>query len=221
MPDGGIVLFGGSFNPIHNGHLIVARAVAERLGVSRLVFVPSPSPPHKTGTMLAEASDRLAMVRLAIAGEPLFDCSDVETRRSGPSYTILTVEDFRTTRADRDLFWLIGADSLAELHSWHRVADLVDACRIVTAARPGFEVPDLSGLDRVLQPEQVRRLEADILPTPRIDISATEIRRRVREGRSIRYLVPEPVADYIARHELYRDSPPDADSAHFGRGSCR
>ncbi len=213
MPDGGIVLFGGSFNPIHNGHLIVARAAAERLRVSRVVFVPSPSPPHKTGTGLADAADRLAMVRLAIAGEPLFDCSDIETRRAGPSYTILTVEDYRRTQADRELFWLIGADSLADLHSWHRVAELVDACRIVTAARPGFETPDLSSLERVLRPEHVRRIEADILPTPRIDISATEIRRRVAEGRSIRYLLPEPVADYLVRRGLYRGFSPDPNQA--------
>ena len=113
MGEGKIALFGGSFNPIHHGHLIVARAAAERLGAARVVFIPSPNPPHKSGLVLADAADRLEMVRLAIAGEPMFESSDVEIRRAGPSYTILTIEDFRRELPGRDLVWLIGADSLA------------------------------------------------------------------------------------------------------------
>ena len=204
MADGGIALFGGSFNPIHNGHLIVARAVAERLGLSRVVFIPSPSPPHKANVDLADAADRLEMVRLAIAGESVFEVSDLELRHGGVSYTIRTVESFRQAAADQTLHWIIGGDTLPELHTWYRVRELVERCRIVTAVRPGFEVPDLSALERVLTADQVRRLKEDILPTPRIDISATDIRRRVAEGRSIRYLVPEAVRQYIEQRGLYR-----------------
>lgn len=206
MADGGTALFGGSFNPIHHGHLIVARAVAERLGVSRTVFVPSAQPPHKRGAGLASAADRLEMARLAVQGEAGFEVSDVEILRSGPSYTFLTVSDYRRALgADGPLFWIIGADTLPELHTWYRIRELVELCRIVTAARPGYEEPDLSSLAQVLSGEQVARLREGILSTPRIDISATGIRQRVREGRSIRYLVPDSVREYIQRGGLYRE----------------
>lgn len=215
---GGIGLFGGSFNPIHHGHLIVARAVAEMLRLSRVVFVPAPNPPHKPDARLADASDRLEMVRLAVAGEPLLECGDIEIRRPGPSYTILTIQEYRQPTGDQELFWIIGADSLAELHTWHRVTELVELCRIVTVARPGFELPDLGGLEKMLSREQVSRLKRDILSTPRIDISATDIRRRVAEGRSIGYLVPTSVRQYIEERGLYRlgDAPPAA-----GGGPCQ
>ena len=208
MSDAGIVLFGGSFNPIHHGHLIIARAVAERLGAGRLVLVPSAAPPHKHGEDLADVHDRLAMARRAVAGDPAFEVSDAEVRRSGPSYTYLTVEEFRRSLgADVPLYWLIGADTLPELHTWYRVRELTDLCRIVTAVRPGYEHPDLSPLAHVFSKDCVRQLAEAVLPTPRIDISATDIRQRVRSGQSIRYLVPEPVREYIEQHGLYRPRP--------------
>ncbi len=221
MPGSRIVLFGGSFNPIHNGHLIVGRAAAELLSATRLIFIPSPNPPHKAGLPLADANDRLEMVRLAIAGEAIFDCSGIEIERSGPSYTVLTIEQARGLYPGCELVWLIGADSLAELHAWHRVEELVDLCRIVTVVRPGFEKPDLSGLARVLRPEQLRRLVAYTLATPSIDISATEVRRRVAEGRSIRYLVPEPVGEYISRRGLYSKETRGAVGDCPRRNGCR
>jgi len=206
MNQGGVGLYGGSFNPIHHGHLIIARAVAERLGLSRVVFIPSANPPHKSTEGLADATDRLAMARLAIGDEPGFEVSDIEIRRTGPSYTILTVEDFARQVGDGvPLCWMIGGDTLPELHTWHRAGELVDLCRIVTAGRPGFEMADLSVLEPILSVEQIQRLRADILDTPRIDISATDIRRRVAEGHSIRYLVPDPVRAYIDEHGLYRE----------------
>lgn len=205
MSNPGVALYGGTFNPIHHGHLIAARAVAERLDIDRLVLIPSANPPHKRGGELADAADRLEMARLAIAGEPSFEVSDVEVRRSGLSFTILTVEGWRQqVGPDAPLYWIIGGDTLPELHSWYRIRDLAGLCRIVTAVRPGYETPDLAALERVLSPEQVTQLRADVLPTPRIDISATEIRRRFAEGRSIRFLVPEPVRDYIESRGLYR-----------------
>jgi nicotinate-nucleotide adenylyltransferase len=202
---GAVALFGGSFNPIHNGHLIVARAVAEHLGVTRTILIPSATPPHKQmRAHLAAAAHRLEMVRRAIDGEPGFECSDIEIQRSGPSYTFDTVLSFRETLGlNTTLYWVIGGDTLPELHTWHRARELVDACTIVTAVRPGFDAPDLKVLVPILRPDQVARLAANVLPTPRIDISATEIRSRVRAGRSIRWLAPQPVRDYIAREGLY------------------
>lgn len=200
----GIALFGGTFDPIHHGHLIAARAVLEQIGFERVVFIPAPKPPHKVGRELTDASDRLHMARMAIEGEACFDVSDLEIRRSGLSYTILTVESYRQMVGPNvPLAWIIGGDSLPELYTWYRISELIDSCRIVTAVRPGYDVPDLPSLRKTLSPEQINRLGRDMLATPAIDISATDIRRRVREGRSIRYLVPEAVRDHIHRHGLY------------------
>jgi len=202
---GRIGLFGGTFDPIHIGHLISARAVAERLGLDQLILIPSAKPPHKHAEVVAEATDRLEMVRLAIADEQAFELSDCEIRRAGPSYTIETVQQFRDRfGTEVELYWIIGADSLAELSVWHRIAEVAELCQIVTARRCGFESPDLSPLTDLLGPQQIKRLEAGLLSTPLIDISATQIRRRVGKRLSIRWLVPPAVAEYIAQRGLYR-----------------
>lgn len=199
-----IGLYGGSFDPIHCGHLIVARALTEALDLERTILLPSGRPPHKTGERLADAAHRAAMVKLAIEGEPLFEYSDYDLTRDGPSYTIDTVTHFRERLGSgAELCWMIGADSLAELTTWHRVSDLVDACRIVTAARAGSESIAWDQLGDTLSEAQITRLRADTLPTPLIEISATDIRRRVSAGRSIRYLVPDCVRKYIEEHRLY------------------
>ncbi|MBU0719403.1 MAG: nicotinate-nucleotide adenylyltransferase [Planctomycetes bacterium] len=197
-------LLGGSFDPIHNGHLAIARAVAQRLALDRVIFLPSANPPHKAVDRLSDAEHRAAMVRLAIAGEPLFDFSDYDLTRSGPSYTIDTVAHFhRLLGSDVGLFWIIGGDTLAELAAWHRVRELVDNCRIVTASRPGWTTTDWSRLQTVLTSEQITRLRADVLDTPLVDISSTDIRNRVRQGQSIAHLVPEEVYRYIDAQRLY------------------
>lgn len=199
-------LYGGSFNPIHNGHLIVARAVAEQVGLERVMLLPSVRPPHKGDGQLLDARHRAAMVKLAIEGEPLFEFSDFDLTREGPSYTIDTVMHFRESLGPQaELHWIIGADSLSELTTWHRVRDLVDACRIVTAARPGWDAIDWTPLRAILGDAQVAALQAGVLATPRIDISSTDIRRRERDGQSIRYLVPDSVRLYIERNALYRN----------------
>lgn len=200
-----IGLFGGSFDPVHVGHLVVCRAVAEQLRFDRVYLVPAAVPPHKMAMDLALPAHRLEMLQRAIQGEPLFEVCDFELHRPGPSYTILTVQEFRRRfGGSAELFWLIGADSLLDLPNWYQAEELVDLCRIVTAARPGWDVPDLSGLSRRFRPDQVERLRAGILQTPRIDISSSQVRRRVAQGLSIRYLVPEAVAEYISEHGLYR-----------------
>ena len=201
----GIALFGGSFDPLHMGHLIVGRAVAEHLSLSRVIFIPSANPPHKNSANLAHASDRMEMARLATADEPGFEVSDIEIQRSGPSYTVLTVQEYQQSVGKNvPLFWIIGADTLGELHTWYRLDELAELCRIVTADRPGFAEPDLAALCKKLSPAQIERLRKDILPTPQIDISATDIRRRVQDGLSIRYLVPDTVHDYIITRGLYQ-----------------
>ena len=199
-----IGLCGGSFDPIHFGHLIAARDIAERLDLSRVILIPSARPPHKEGVAIADAHHRLAMVKSAVAGDPLFDVSDVELRREGLSYTFDTVGEFGSSFGpDAVLFWIIGADSLPELPTWYRIADLVARIDIVTAARPGWEAPDEADLAKAVGAEAARRLLANCHPTSAIDISATNIRERVRAGRSIQYLTPPAVASYIEAQKLY------------------
>lgn len=202
-----LLLFGGSFDPVHHGHLIVARHVAEVLDLDRVVLIPCATPPHKPARQLAPAVDRVAMCRAAVRGEPLFEVSDWETAQAGPNYTLLTVRHFREQRADAAIYWLLGLDSLRELDSWYRAEELADACTLVTAARPGFVRPRAEELGGRFTALQTGRLLDHIVPGPEIDISATEIRARVRAGRSIRYLVPEAVAEYIEARGLYTGGP--------------
>lgn len=205
----GIGLYGGSFDPIHIGHLIVAQSVAERLGLKQVIFLPSAHPPHKTASDLVDGSHRAAMVRCAIEGEPLFAFSDFDLTQGGPTYTVDTIAHFREELGSViELHWIIGADSLAELTTWHRVGALLDSCRIVTASRPECGTANFEALRPTLSDRQIERLSRDILDTPGIDISATDVRRRIRNGDSIRYLVPDAVRTYIEKYGLYRD---DAD----------
>ena len=200
-----IGLYGGSFDPIHNGHLIVARAIAERVGLERVIFLPSATPPHKPEEELLDPARRAEMVKLAIQDEPSFEFSDFDLTRSGPSYTIDTVAHFRQLLGrEAGLHWIIGADSLPEIATWYRVSALVDACHVITAARRGWGQIDWDEFRKTLSESQIAGLAAGMVDTPVIEIASTDIRRRIREGRSIRYLVPETVRSYIAEHGLYR-----------------
>lgn len=201
-----IGLYGGSFDPIHFGHLISARSIAEQLGLDRITLIPSARPPHKQGVAMTSPEHRLAMTRLAVEGNPLFEVSDMELHRNGPSYTFDTIDQFRSTQGDSaTLCWIIGGDTLPELPSWYRVAELVNRVRIVTATRPGWTPPDPALLTPTVGEAATAQLLKDCMVTPRIDISATDIRRRVRDGLSIQFLTPEPTRSYIERNNLYRN----------------
>ncbi|MCH7701221.1 MAG: nicotinate-nucleotide adenylyltransferase [Planctomycetes bacterium] len=203
-----VALFGGSFNPIHFGHLIMARSVAEKLTLDRVIFLPTANPPHKDATSLVDGSHRAQMVTLAIEGEPGFVLDEFDLRRSGRTYTIDTVAHFRRRLgSDAEVFWIIGADSLDELIQWHRISTLVDSCHMVVASRPGWDRLNFDVLRACLSDAQITRLRSDCVDTPRIDISATQIRSRTRQGRSIRYLTPDAVRAYVRKHNLYADSP--------------
>lgn len=199
-----VILFGGSFNPVHFGHLIAARSAAEQLDASCVVLIPAAAPPHKNAAALAAAEHRLAMLRLAVEGDPLFEIDDLELRRAGPSYTFDTVTHYRGRLGDAvELCWIIGADSLPELAGWHRIDELVRLARIITVVRPGNATGDLAALQARIGRQAVDALLADRLSTPAIEISASDIRARRAAGRSIRYLTPQAVVEYILRHGLY------------------
>ena len=205
-----IGFLGGSFDPIHLAHLVMADACLDLAALDRVTFVVAASPPHKQDRRLAPLEHRLAMARLAVRKDPRIDIDDREMRRSGPSWTIDTVRLLLDDHPSEDrLFWIIGADSLPELVLWRDIEELLDLVGFITAVRPGYEVePALAQLEARLGSERVRKLAAGVIHMPRMEISSTDIRSRIASERSIRYLVPEVVADYIHRHRLYLDSSP-------------
>ncbi len=204
-----IGIFGGSFNPIHLAHLRLAEEARERLGLDKVIFVPVRLPPHKDPAALAGAQDRLRMVRLAISGNDRFGVSDTELRRRGRSYTVDTVAAMRRRFGRRaELYFLIGTDTVAELPTWREIRRLMGLCVFVPLSRPGKRLPSIASLTPALGSKQARSILARTIRMPELDISGSDIRRRVAEGRSIRYLVPEPVAEYILRKGLYRPARP-------------
>jgi nicotinate-nucleotide adenylyltransferase len=202
-----IVIFGGTFDPVHHGHLIVARAIAEQHGFQRILLVPAARSPHKA-SVAAPAEHRLAMLRLATEGEALFEVSEMEIHRSGPSYTIDTLAELIRLRGPGARPSLvIGADMLPDLPLWHRAAELVRMADILVAYRPHWQDQidaALALLEGPLGTEVVERLRRSVVASPLIDISSTQVRQRVRQGKSIRFLVPEAVRGYIEEHRLYR-----------------
>lgn len=188
-----IGLFGGSFDPVHHGHLIVAQVAAESLGLDELRFVPAREQPFKRGRHAASAADRAAMLELAVSGMPGFAVERAELAREGPSYTVETLLGLGSREPGVAWTLLLGADAAAELESWHRAKELPGLARIVVFARPGT-------------PVSPSPLIAATVEVPAVEISATEIRRRVREGRTVRYWVPDAVAEYMVRHRLYLDA---------------
>ena len=200
-------IYGGSFNPIHLAHLVLAEQAAEILDLDPVIFVPARLPPHKDPGALASAQDRLRMARLAVAGNSRFRVSDIELRRRGRSYTIDTVKAFRKRFGRRaEICFLIGTDTIEELPTWKQVGRLVKLCTFVPLTRPGARRPRISALASAIGKEEARRFLRRVLKMPQLDISASDIRARVSAGRSIRYLVPGKVEAYIRRKGLYQRS---------------
>ena len=187
-----IGLFGGSFDPIHHGHLIVARVAAETLGLTQVRFVPARQQPFKVGRHGAGAADRAAMVEAAIAGEPLFALERAELERDGTSYTVETLRLLRAREPGSEFALLMGADAAADFPAWRESDAVAALARVVVIGRAGAAPVSL--------PEMWRAIDV-----PALEISATAIRRRVAAGLPIRYWVPDAVADYVAAHGLYLD----------------
>jgi nicotinate-nucleotide adenylyltransferase len=185
---------GGTFDPIHLGHLRAAENAREALGLDRVMFVPAAHPPHRPGP-LASALDRFAMTALATSGHGAFVASDVELLRTGPSYTVDTVTLF-LGQQPASLCLIVGSDTFVEMTGWKDAARIFAACEVAVVPRPGEE-------SAALKPPFADTVGVSLVPGPTLDISATSVRARVREGRSVRYLVPRGVADYIAKRGLY------------------
>lgn len=194
-------VFGGTFNPVHWGHLVLAQDALELFELNRVLFVPCAHPPHKTSADLAPAEHRMALLDAALEGDLRFEACDIELRRQGPSYTVDTVRELQRKFPEVEIVFIIGSDSLMELRSWKDIYALLDICRVVTIARPG--APTAEG-DFGLREPWPSRIRAGIRAGHQVAISSSDIRWRIAEGMSIRYLVHPAVEMYITEHSLYR-----------------
>ena len=195
-------IFGGTFDPIHHGHLGAAEEARSQLHLDRVLFVPAGVPPHKPAQPISAASHRLRMVELAIASNPYFALSRVDVDRPAPSYTVETLELLRAEWGPGPRFFFIeGPDSLSDIVCWYQPQRLLELCELAVVARPGSDV-DVAGLERQL-PGLTERLHW--IEMPLLEISSTDVRARVRTGRPISYLVPHGVEAYIRQHGLYRE----------------
>jgi nicotinate-nucleotide adenylyltransferase len=212
-------ILGGTFNPIHYGHLAAAEEVRDRLKLDQVLFIPSFLPPHKQDEEIPPAVQRLEMVRLATAGNPYFTVSDIEVKREGRSYTIETIEALRSTCRSAELFFITGLDSFLEIQTWHQWERLLTLSAFIVLSRPGYRFADLAKIDflkdEALELAALDRgelMQAVIRPgaftiylemIPHYDISSTDIRKRMREARTVKYLLPESVEHYIITNKLY------------------
>ncbi len=187
-------VMGGTFDPVHHGHLVAASEVAARFGLDEVVFVPTGQPSFKQDSVVTEVEHRYLMTVIATASNPRFTVSRVDVERAGLTYTVDTLRDLKAERPDADLYFITGADAIAQILTWKDAAELFDMARFVAVTRPGHAL-SVAGL-----PEG----RVDVLEIPALSISSTDVRARARAGEPVWYLVPDGVVQYIAKHRLYR-----------------
>jgi len=205
MAERKIALFGGTFDPIHPGHTTVAAAAADHIGAEAIVFIPAKCSPLKNRLPEASDDDRLQMIALAIAGNKKFQLSDYELRKSKPGYTLETVRQFQADYgSDTSIYWLIGADNIDDLPRWYRVVELIDQCNLSVMYRAGCETPNFARFIDIWGPQRVEKLQKNIIETPLIDISSTQIRNRLAAGRDVTDMLSPLITDYIRKHNLYQ-----------------
>ncbi|HEU4572377.1 MAG TPA: nicotinate-nucleotide adenylyltransferase [Candidatus Limnocylindrales bacterium] len=206
-PDGGAIgILGGTFDPVHWGHLAIGESAREALGLSRVLFVPAARPPHKPGRRISRAEDRIAMLEAATADNPSFSVSRIEADRGGPSYTLDTLLALGRSNPGAELWFILSTEALAGLPEWHEPERVLDAARLAVVPRAGRPAIDAGWVEARFpgRGDRVRWIDG-----PAIDVSASDIRARAAAGRSIRYLVPPAVEAYITHHGLYTDRTAD------------
>lgn len=195
-------IMGGSFNPIHNGHLEIAECAMEEYDLDEVLFIPNHCPPHKDSSEMIDADLRLQMVKLAIQGHPHYTISDMEIKKGGLSYTYLTVTELKNRYPDTEFYFLMGADSLADFRKWRNADMIASKCHILAAMRNDMDNGDVTRLAEELSREYGG--DFSLLRIPPTDISSTQIRRLLKYGKKISGMVPEAVEQFIAEHQLYR-----------------
>ena len=203
-----IILFGGTFDPIHLGHTIVADAAVKYIDANKIIFVPAKRSPLKGFMPVASDIDRLKMINLAIANLTDFEVSDWELSRPAPSYTLNTVRHFQTEfGSDTTVYWLVGADSIGDLIYWHGITELIDECNIAMMYRADFDTPDFTKFKQLWGRDRVEKLQRNIIPTPLIEISSTEVRKRLSSGLDVTQMLDSAVLSYISENNLYKYKP--------------
>ncbi|MBN2301594.1 MAG: nicotinate-nucleotide adenylyltransferase [Lentisphaerae bacterium] len=201
-----IGILGGTFNPVHYGHLILAQNAIESFDLAKVLMIPCSTPPHKNNQNMLPARHRIAMLELAIEGDFRLEISNVEIKRGGISYAIDTIRELHQIYRRAELCFIIGTDTLMELHLWKDIGELLKLCRFISFDRPGFEIGDVNPTSLKLDASNAEQLIGDMAKGCRVEISSSDIRHRIAEGMSIRYLVPRTVEMYIAEHSLYQAS---------------
>lgn len=196
-------IYGGSFSPIHNGHLLLAESCREQCALDEVWFLPAATNPLKQDGVLASDAHRVAMIELAIAGNQAFKCSPLELERGGLSYTVETLRDLQKIVPQAELFLLVGGDSFASLFHWHKIEEICDLATICTVGRPGSDLDDWGRLPEVLNDDQMAHIKQHFVEMPLIGLSSTDIRRRITSGNSIRYMVPRSVEKYIETQRVF------------------
>ena len=196
-----IGIMGGTFDPIHYGHLLIAENAYEQYHLDEVIFIPTGQSPHKDARQILRADERMEMIRLAIADNPHFSCSDYEIRTEGISYTYLTVQAFYEPAEERELFFIMGADSLAYFDAWMRPDKISRMSTILAAVRDGLNMEELLPIRESLQQKYGTKI--GFINTPNFSVSSRMIRHRMEKGHSIRYLVPEAVERYLKEHRVY------------------
>lgn len=196
-----IGLMGGTFNPIHYGHLLIAENAYEQFQLDEVIFLPTGQSPHKDVRHILEAKERMEMIRLAISDNVHFSCSDYEIRKGGVSYTYLTLQAFYEQAVGKELFFIMGADSLAYFDSWMRPDEISRMCTILAAVRDGLNREELILIRKCLQEKYGTRI--GFISTPNFSVSSRMIRERISNRQSIRYLVPDTVEQYLNEHAVY------------------
>lgn len=199
-----IGVLGGTFDPVHLGHLIMAQDAMERFDLDEVCLVPCASPPHKPDRTIATARHRLAMIESAMESDPRLSCSVIELERGGTSYTVDTMRRMKESCPEIELNFIIGGDTLFELYSWKDVDKLLEICTFIAVARPRFSFEAITAENLRLNEQQVEQLKKRIIVGHQVDISSSDIRMRIEEELSIRYLVPNEVMNYILEHNLYK-----------------
>ena len=198
-----IGIFGGTFDPIHYGHLMLAETCRQELALDEVRFVPAGNPPHKT-TGISDGHARADMVKLAVSGYPEFTVDRREIRRSGPSFTFDTLEEIGQEVQNSKLFFLMGADSLKDFPTWHKPDRILQLSMVLAVNRPGHTLPEPDGIQRLAGELDTSRIR--LLSMPGTDISGTDLRNRVRDGRGLRFLTPRSVEVFLTEHKLYDES---------------
>lgn len=207
MAEKKIALFGGTFDPIHLGHTIVAFDAAKHIGADKIIFVPAKRSPLKGFLPKANNEERLEMIALAIAGNEKFGVSDCELKKPAPSYTLDTVKQFQAEYgSDTEIYWLVGADGIDDLSYWSRVVELIDLCSLCAMYRGGCAPPDFTKFEDAWGSDRVEKLQQNIIETSLIDISSSEIRERIAAGRDVTGMLHPAVAEYIRERGLYGSS---------------